>query len=133
MAVSGAVGVGGGSDVRGRLTDGTDKNMKRGWFNRLVHLFREHPIAGTAALINLGSLVVLVTSDWFSYGRAADWWALGLGLASIPFWLPLSLRMERQRKLRGRGLCPECGYDLRATPERCPECGLASQSPMGRG
>jgi hypothetical protein len=54
---------------------------------------------------------------------------------NVPYWFTaaigavptlLLVRAERRRRRILRGGCPVCGYDLRATPDRCPECG---QSP----
>jgi hypothetical protein len=53
--------------------------------------------------------------------RVAPHWFLTL-LAALPATLVTAVRSRHRRRMR-TGLCPTCGYDLRATPGRCPECG----------
>jgi hypothetical protein len=51
-------------------------------------------------------------------------WSLLLLTAPLPI-VRLGAAIRR-RRARAHGLCPTCGYDLRASPERCPECGAIS-------
>jgi hypothetical protein len=57
---------------------------------------------------------------------------------SVPYWFLMALwgvvpirwfrawgKQRRRRRLNRLGLCMQCGYDLRASKERCPECGAA--------
>jgi hypothetical protein len=48
-------------------------------------------------------------------------WLVTIVLASGPAWTITG--SVRRRRSRLENLCQQCGYDLRATPDRCPECG----------
>jgi hypothetical protein len=63
----------------------------------------------------------------FSKVRITIWqvmiplWAFGIIFGALPAKWTFSYWRRRQRKLNGR--CIECGYDLRMSATRCPECG----------
>ena len=63
---------------------------------------------------------------WLRVSDVHEAWAptwLVLSMFISPLALLTARHIRRRRSIKS-GHCP-CGYDLRATPERCPECGLA--------
>jgi hypothetical protein len=70
----------------------------------------------------------------FAVQRAEPWPDVAAGVR-FPHWAALSAaalipamrgrRWNVRRRRQRRGLCPGCGYDLRATHDPCPECGSA--------
>jgi hypothetical protein len=65
--------------------------------------------------------------EWMSVGTfVLPWWAVVVVTAIYPAaWAVVARRRHRDRRRREMGLCRGCGYDLRASEGRCPECGEA--------
>jgi len=56
-----------------------------------------------------------------AWGFELSDWILVAAFALITCWAwRKNVILRRRERI---GFCPTCGYDLRATPERCPECG----------
>jgi hypothetical protein len=53
-----------------------------------------------------------------------------LAVAALAIWV-VYFRISRRAHRILHGLCPACGYDLRATPARCPECGAIPEGAKG--
>jgi hypothetical protein len=82
-----------------------------------------------------------LSRDDVAYSEIPLWALLPVGAPLPVWWL---VRTKRHRKRLRAGLCVACGYDLRASTERCPECGTPiaprtsvgadpAPSPSGRG
>jgi hypothetical protein len=66
-------------------------------------------------------------SQRWQYTSSAPHWFVALALA-----FPAAARAFRRHRRRRRdaaGSCQGCGYDLRASPDRCPECGTVPKPP----
>lgn len=57
------------------------------------------------------------SEGWVAYAAASYWSAIWMAVFVLSFGI---------RKRSQEGMCPNCEYDLRATPGSCPECGWAS-------
>src|SRR5437879_6343291 len=67
-----------------------------------------------------GNIHLTVLKPW-----SVKYLPAAIGITAIaPSWCLIGyLRRRRAIKWRQEGLCPRCGYDLRASVQRCPECG----------
>lgn len=97
-------------------------NKTLGEFLAIRHLRPTSGTRGPDRYRALGFEYQPLWRDWRISTRGADvpFWFLAIVFAIVP--LHWARRAWRVRRLRA-GLCPVCGYDMRATPDRCPECG----------
>lgn len=82
---------------------------------------------GVCSLLGVFATLFAATTRLLSYISGVLLVFVLIVLAAVTAVTSISImRTRRQRELWAfTGMCEKCGYDLRATDDRCPECGSA--------
>ena len=101
-------------------------------YNQWPALYLAFGCAGAMLLIrpflygpSLVSLMNSLPRQYFALRELVGWIMFVLGVGFVARFCAM-VRWRTWRR-QGPGFCRICGYDLRATPNRCPECGTVSQ------
>jgi hypothetical protein len=94
--------------------------------------------SGTVNPLSVYLLLALVAMSAWTWLWALS--ALGPGgvlativvLGVLTTWLTLTRGDSLRRRREHMGLCAGCGYDLRASPDVCPECGVVVNEELKR-
>lgn len=114
------------------------------WFDQLVHVrgtlhvkLKRNDIGMIYSVYTLTDPIInpappppipaAVTFAWI-WGAAVS--ALLCLVIGAPWLFELAGRRSLRNRRRRAGLCVRCGYDLRASPLRCPECGAPNATSM---
>ena len=124
--------------------DGTDSI----WFNgnHIMWLHLKQPGVGNFKATVASSTMnrIIAHEDYLGWPIIPNYYEVPVGgsqstaasAIQVPLWIPTvafgatfylcrPLHFHRRRKRKKLGLCIKCGYDLRGSKDRCPECGEA--------
>jgi hypothetical protein len=90
----------------------------RGWFHQTISM---PPTAKAACFSIRHESWDTATAKYHTWRATMPLWSI-VAVTAIG---PIAWVVARERRIRAkkRGLCAVCGYDLRESPDRCPECG----------
>ncbi len=78
-------------------------------------------LVGLLASVTMGIVSLPLLGTLFEPPLVLWLWLAAL-VFGLVFWV-VGTPFHRRRKRKKLGLCLKCGYDLRGSKDRCPECG----------